>query len=459
MVPHSHHICRGQLVVKHEHSPAVLQVVRYGLPLVILIFYVSASWNFSYTPDSTFLSLRMAQDIVGAGTIGPMPAHPSGVPNPLWAFLMAFAALVNVDSILTAKVFSLFFSSMVVLLSYLLASELLRDRFLAFCAALAVATSGFLLQVAPSGSALPVALTVVLAGLFFMLRNEYLLSALMLGLGTLLFWQAAGAFVLLMADAWVNSTTARHRMRVIVVALLVYLLTVVPWLLFAALRSLPLLPWLTGLGDFPGLSLAHGAAIVIPAVIAAIASVGIVRRKQFNGLARESHVIVILWASWFLLCFALWGWDYFVFALPVIVIYAISSVYQFALAPRSETIYAQALFLTGLFILLHQLAFNQATKPVMAQTERDSEELVELAYWIKNGLPDEASVSAKRPELLAYYARRPVGLWDVGSSPSTEYVVGEDEDVWGYGVIHRASRLEEEELLPGAGRFAVWKKK
>jgi hypothetical protein len=446
-------------VVKQEYSPAVLQVVRFGLPLVILIFYVSASWNFSYTPDSTFLSLRMAQNIAGGSALEPMPAHLSGVPNPLWGFLMAVATLVNIEGILAAKIFSLFFSSLVVLLVYLLAVELLRDRVLAFCAALAVATSMFLLQVAPSGSALPVALTVVLAGLVFMLRNDYLLSALMLGLGTLLFWQAGGAFVLLLVDAWLNSTTPRHRGRVILVTSLVYFLTVVPWFLFAALRSCPPLPWLIGLGDFPGLSLATGAATAVPAVVAVVAAVGMIRRKDLDGLARESHVIVILWACWFLACSALWGWDFYLFTLPVVIIYALSGVQQRVLIPHSPAAYGQAMFLTGVLILLHQVAFTQSSKPVMAQTERDSEELVELAYWIKSGIPEESSVGARRPELLAYYAGRTVDLWNAGHGPSTEYLVSEDGDVWGYAVVHRASRLEEEALLPGAGRFAVWRKK
>jgi len=446
-------------VLKHDHNPAVLQVVRYGLPLVILIFYVSASWNYSYTPDSTFLSLRLARSFAAEGVLAPMPAHLYAAPNPLWSVFIALGSILNVDEILIAKIFSLFFSSLGVLLAYLLASEILRDRFLAFCSALAVATSGLVLQVAPAGSALPFAMTLMLAALFFMLRNDYLLSALLLGLGTLIFWQAAGGFLLLLLDAWLNSTTPRHRARVVLVSILLYACIVGPWLLFSALRSVPPLPWLAGLDDYPELSLATGVAAVIPTVVAAAAFLGMMRHRQFDGLTRQSHMIVILWACWFLACFAIWGWDFYLFALPVVIIYALSSVQQLSLMPRSAAAYAQALLLTGALILLHQLAFNHASRPVMAQTERNSEELMELAYWIKDGIPEEAAVSARRPELLAYYARRPIGFWNTIGRPSTEYVVSEEEDVWGYDVVHRASRLDADELLPGAGRFAVWRKK
>ncbi len=445
--------------MKHDHSPAVVQVVRYGLPLVILIFYISASWSFSYTPDSTFLSLRMARDLASEGVLESVPVHPVGTPNPLWASFLALATIGSIDGLLAAKIFSLFFTSVTVLLGYLLASEILRDRFLAFCAALAIATSGLLLQVAPSGSALPLALTLVLASLFFMLRNDYLVSALMLGLGTILFWQAAGCFLLLLLDAWLNSTTSRHRLRVTLFASLVYVGIMLPWLLFVALRAVPPLPWLVRLDDFPVQSPSTVAAAAIPAIVAVASAVGMTRRRHVDGLTRQSHFVVILWAIWFLICFGLWGWDFYLFALPVIIVYALTSVQQLAPTPRSTTVYVQALFLTGVVILLHQLAFSHAVKPVMAQTEADSEELVELAYWIKNGVPDQASISATRPELLAYYAGHPVGRWNPGDSPSTEYVVSDAEDVWGYAVVQRASRLEEDELVPGAGRFAVWRKK
>lgn len=446
-------------MVKHDDSPAVLQVVRYGLPLVILIFYVSASWNFSYTPDSTFLSLRMASSVAGGGMVEPMGVQPGGTPDPLWVFFLTLASMLNIDSLLAAKIFSLFFSSVMILLTYLLASELLRDRFLAFCAALAVATNGLVLQVAPGGSPVPLALTLVLAGLFFMLRNDYLVSAVVLGLGTIVCWQAAGAFLVLLLDAWMNSTTVRHRARVILFSILVYVGALLPWLVFASLRAVPPVPWLVGLDDFPEFSLVIGAAAIIPALIAAAAVVGVVKHKEFDGLARRTHIVVILWAVWFLICFAWWGWDFWLFALPVIIIYALSSAQQFAPMRRSGTMYMQALVLAGVVIFLHQFAFNHAVKPAMTETEMNSDELVELAYWIKNGVPEEASISAKRPELLAYYAGRPVGLWNPGKSQITEYLISEEEEVWGYSAVQRASRLEGDELIPGAGRFAVWRKK
>ena len=446
-------------MVKHDHNPAVLQVVRYGLPLVILIFYVSASWNFSYTPDSTYLSLRLARMIAAEGVLGTVPGHPCATPNPLWAYFVAVGTLLRVDGLLLAKIFSLFFSCLVVVLTYLLATEVLRDRFLAFCSALGVATSGLVLQVAPAGSALPLALTCVLAALFFMLRNDYLLAALMIGFASLLFWQAAGGFLLLLWDAWLNSTTPGRRVRVVLVTSLVYLATVLPWVLLAVLRSVPPLPWMVSLDDFPGLSPATGVATAIPALAAAAASVGILRREQVDGLTRQTHMIIVMWACWFAVCFAIWGWDFYLFVLPVVIIYAFSGTQQLSLSSRPASAYAQALFMGGVLILLHQLAFNNNVKPVMTQTEKDSEQLVELAYWIKNGVPDQDFVSANRPELLAYFAGRPIGLWEMGNRPSTEYVVSSEEDVWGYAVVHRASHLGEDGLLPGAGRFAVWKKR
>jgi hypothetical protein len=447
------------LVVKHDHNAAVVQVVRYGLPLVILIFYISASWSFSYTPDSTFLSLRLAKNIATGGTLETVPAHVYAVPNPFWALLIALGSMLNLDSLAVAKIFGLFFSCLAVMLTYLLASEILRDRFLAFCSALALATSGLLLQVAPAGSALPIALALMLAALFFMLRNDYLLSAFMLGIGTLIFWQSAGGFLLLLVDAWLNSRTSQHRVRVLVLSTLMYFCAVVPWLLYIAILSSPPLPWLMGLDDFPALSLASGIAVGLPALVAAVPAARTMRSVEFDGLTRQSHVLVILWTCWLLACAAIWGWDFYLFALPMIIVYALSGARQFALIPGSVSTYSQALLLTGVLILAHQMAFTYAVKPVMAQTRSDAEELVELAYWIKNGIPDDALISARYPERLAFYSGRPVEVWTTARRPITEYVVSELEELWGYEVVHRASRLEDDQLLPGAGRYAVWRKK
>jgi hypothetical protein len=445
-------------VVKLDNNPGVLQVVRYGLPLVILVFYISASWNFSYTPDSTFLSLRLARDMIGGGVPDPVPGHPYDACNPLWVLFLTFGSILNLDSLAVAKIFGLFFSSTAVLMAYLLAAEILRDRFLAFCSTLAFATSGLLLQVAPAGSALPFALSLMLAALFFMLRNDYLLSALMMGIGTLLYWQAAGGFLLLLLDAWLNATTPRGRARVLVLSTLVYLGAVVPWLLLVALRSLPPVPWLVGLDDFPGHSLLTVSAAAMPLAFGAAAAVGLVRRPGNEGLSRQSHMIVILWACWALVSFALWGWDFYLFALPVLIIYALSGAQQITLISRSTAVYVQGLILTGVLILAHQIAFTYAVKPVMEQTRTDTEERVELAYWIKNGVPEEAPISAVRPELLAYYSGRAVSMWDPSTRPVTEYVVSDAEDLWGYSVVHRASRFEDDQALQGEGRNAIWKK-
>ena len=79
----------------------------------------------------------------------------------------------------------------------------------------------------------------------------------------------------------------------------------------------------------------------------AAAVVGVVKHKEFDGLARQTHIVMILWAVWFLICFAWWGWDFWLFALPVIIIYALSSAQQFSPMPRSGTMYLQALVLAG----------------------------------------------------------------------------------------------------------------
>ena len=53
----------------------------------------------------------------------------------------------------------------------------------------------------------------------------------------------------------------------------------------------------------------------------------------------------------------------------------------------------------------------------MTHTEKDSEELVELAYWIKNGVSEQEYVSARRPDLLGYYCGTPDRALEDGGPP------------------------------------------
>ena len=100
---------------------------------------------------------------------------------------------------------------------------------------------------------------------------------------------------------------------------------------------------MVALDDFPDLSPATVVAAAIPALVAAAASVGMIAPEQGDGLTRQSHMIIVLWACWFLVCFAIWGWDFYMFVLPVVVIYALLQCATAFPGTAPASAYAQAL--------------------------------------------------------------------------------------------------------------------
>ena len=66
------------------------RIARYGLPLLVLIFYIHAARFLEYTPDHGFIVPTYAAGLInGVGLEGPSWAAGFGTPSPLWALLLA----------------------------------------------------------------------------------------------------------------------------------------------------------------------------------------------------------------------------------------------------------------------------------------------------------------------------------------------------------------------------------
>lgn len=409
-------------------------IARYGLPIVILIYYASASLNFGYTPDSTFLALQEARGILEGRA-----AHTDVAgrfAEPLWVAVLSLAGWMRLEYVLAAKVLGLLGASCSLLFVFLIANEFLLDRLLALCATLAVGVQWWLLQVGPSGSALNLLLLLSLACLFFLLRNEYILASFFAALSALVTWQAAFLIIMVMADAVINTIGTEHRRQLIVRLPVVFGCTILPWLVLSATSHLPVVPSLvpvTGLGFGSQWTFAFLAGLFLFASAGSLASV---RDRTFvrSGLAPW------LWIGW-LISAGTFGWKAsLALAMPLIVVYAFVALRRFASAAAPAHSYVLAVLLTGLLLVQSQVEYNMVTRKTIEISVDNSEQLTSIAFWLRSRIGEGDEVLAPQSGILAYYGHVPVRTSFIGAEQGPRFIVGDQESVSGYSLAYEPER-------------------
>jgi len=437
----------------------VLQIVRYGLPLTILIFYVTASQSIEYAPESTFEHLRYAGDLLqGRGLAGPGWAGVGGTPSPLWVLFISGGGVLGLDLLLTARIFSLFFSCLVLLLTFLIAVELLSGRIVALCATLVVGVEAWLLQVAPSGGAGAIGLVLSLAALFFHLRGERILPVIFAGLCTLVCWQAIALFGFLLLHRVLFAPPGRGSLRMGVGPLFVYATLLLPWLAVGTLTGAGLLPLFIG----------ETAAISLPGMIAwilllTLATVGVVSQGIAGGgfrLFLETHGVTVAWMLWLLMLGLGSSWELLLLAYPVVVVYSFLGLRHLLRGLYAGEAPSFSLFVaTALLMLANQTEYHLTVKPTMARSVSMVNELAAVAGWMRTETTAETSVQSDRPWTLSYLSRREVEpLPGGGSRRAVDLIVTTEKEIGGFTEVYRPALELLRDGRGGGGRYAVWKR-
>jgi hypothetical protein len=430
----------------------IINITRYGLPLVIGIFYLTASLGFEFTADS---AMQMASVV----KLGFASSIADGYASPQWQFLLMLGGWFHLDPLLTSKVLSLVFSCLVVFASYFVANEILRDRLIAFCVSLVLAMQGWLLQIAPSGSALSMAIALTLTALFFMLRNEYVVAPFLLGLCTLVYWQTAFLLIPLCVDIWINSVSKRRASKVMLSGCLVYLSALMPFGLYAWINNVAAIPVLFRIVELPALSLLAVAVLVFLGTLGVAGFVFSLLMAETRLESVRTNVGTLL----FMIVLAFSGWilhlDVWYAAIPFIVVYAFFGLAEMLKRMAKERLLYSAVFvLTGLLLILFQMDYYRGNKPSMAAAISQTTELRIAAEWIKMRTSSGQRVCAERPGVLEYYSERPVAPLNPADSLGADFVITSQRDVTGYEVAFQP------EVMPDPASVhlqhsAVWRRK
>jgi hypothetical protein len=436
----------------------IIQIVRYGLPLTVLVFYLTASRSFEYAPESTFVHLWYAAEFLqGGGLAGPGWAGFGGTPSPLWVLFISGGGGLGLDLILTARIFSLFFSCLSLLLVFLIAVELLSSRIMALCVTLVVALDPGLLQVAPSGGAGGIGLVLSLAAVFFHLRNEGFLSVVLAGLCTLVCWQAVLLFLPLVLHRLLLAPPGRRSLRMGVRPILVYSLVILPWVTIGILLGAKVLP--ISVGETAGMSLPDMVAWIL---LLALASGGIVSEGIAGGGFRgfmAAHGVPVSWMVWLLAVGFAGSPELHLLAYPIVVVYAFLGLRQLVRTVYGgEAPHAPLFVATALFMLTNQTGYHLYAKPNIERSVATANTLAAIAGWIRTETSPETTVESERPWTLSYLSERRVEPHLGNPTGAVDLVVTSRNEVDGFTEVYRPALEMLREGKGGGGRFAAWKR-
>ncbi len=420
----------------------ITRIIRYGIPAVVGVYYINVYFFFDFTPDSTFLAQQYFTGITS-------PA-PWASPEPVWMFLSQIGSMLGLDTLLVMKVLSLLSCCCVILFSFLLGTEIIGDRFVALCVSFSLAVQSWMLHLGPSGSALPLALALMLVSLFFLFRNEYLLASIFSGVASLLLWQAGLLVGIILFDVFINSRDARRAARVAISILLVLFGMVVPWLLYAWNTDTGFVPSIVGFEAWPE----SGFLFFVPIGLLVFTGFGSLFPLERSRQEVLKFIPLHLWIGLFLVTGAsTQSVDLYYLILPAVLILGFHGLRKFLeQGGRQRSIMAFSLLLTAVIVLFNQIQFFRYGNEYIRDTITQNKELEEIGVWLKVHMVDE-SISTQRNGIIGYYAHTPVQ--QEGGNPTTHYVVTDQRDLRGYTRIF--SPASANEIASGISYFALWK--
>lgn len=415
-----------------EH-PFVRHLARYGVPALILVFYVTASQHFDYTPDSTYATLNALR----ATNI-----------DSLWTALLALATIVKVDVLLAAKVFSLVFSCFAILFSYLIAHEVLHDHLFAMCVALSISMQAWLIQLAPTGSGLCCTLFLSLATIFFLLRNEYIIAAAFAGVTALVAWQTVGLLFVVLVDAYINSMNKNRAMKIIVSIVLVFVGVVLPGVLYGVYVGRSVVPTLEILSIVPTFSLQVSFEILL---LVGAMFVGVALLLTRDRLALNSHIAVLLWIA--LASFS--HRQMFALTVPLMIVYIFFVVQKLLHTFGKQNVaHVVAVLIATLILAYNQFLAIPAAKTTMTIAIAQADELKGAAGWLRTNIKDDELIAAppSYEGLVQFYSERNIGETD------SRFVVSNIINVAGYEIAFDPANVDG--TIPGnSAHYKVWRRK
>lgn len=415
-----------------EH-PSFRTLARYGVPAAILLYYLSVAQRLEYTPQSTFASLNRLSE--------------TGVDS-LWTALLSLAQSFDIETLLAAKVLGLLFTCCAILVTHLVAYEVLADHLSAFCATLGMAMQAWLLQLGASGSGLSLLVFVSLAAIFFMLRNDYLLATLCAGFGCLVAWQAVALVFVLLLDVYVNSLDKRRALKLVASVMMIFGSIVLPWVLYSIYTGGAIIPDEASRTEVPTLTLEmiFGSVLLIGLMFVGVVLLAMRQRESLR-----TQTAVILWT----VSVSFLNRILLVLALPLIIVYgflALRTVVRVLGAVRALP--SATVLLAAAILAYNQFVAWPTLEAGMAAGAAQTLELKSVGMWLKANVQagERVFVPASGRDVVGYF----YGVFD--GDETAPFIVSREREVRGCEVAYDPA-AHDPDVISGSDHYKVWRRR
>ena len=407
-------------------SPWRGALVRFGLAIIVALFYVTIVLHYSYTPDDTYIYLQYAKNLASGGGFAFNPGIPSyGVTGPLWVLLIAAGAKAGLDPFIVAKTFDILFASLSIVVVYTLSVSLMRDRIYALAAALIFSFDAFFLRWSASGMETSFAVILVLLAVKYAYLGDFHIAAFVTGLLTLVRPEGALLFIVLLIDNTARAFLLGKDWRKFWIEFVVYGLVVAPWLVYSYVEFGSMVPNTQLAKSAAQWSLAAAfssawdsvvslcSTQLLPLLVLAVGISFMIYKHGFGKVVRAFWPIV--WVLVLLFGYAVLNVQvvsrYLVPAIPLIIIFAVWCLKQlegwFGLSTRKTLLVLG--ILTSVTIVQNQILYRIVVVPHMDSFSRGMEKGIKpLAEWLRDNSPRTSSVLTPDVGLLGYVANRRV---------------------------------------------------
>jgi uncharacterized membrane protein len=409
---------------EEQLSPLWSLAVKYGVAVVVLVFCIMVVMHYQYTPDDTYIYLQYAKNIANGDGFSFNVGTPSyGVTGPLWALLIAAGIALHLDPYVVAKTLDLFFACTAILVLYHVAFQVLGDKRHAVLAATVFAFDSWFLRWTASGMESSFAVLLVLLCMLYVYRNDYALASLVCGVLSLVRPEGALLFVIILLSRLISATDHRVAFRSMLLSVGLYLVVVLPWILFSSVHFGTIVPNTVAAKSTAGMSFSEYAFVATAIIkilgstqalcgIALVAGLLLVLRTHgWKGFLpdRVAFLWILLLPFGYLVMNVQVVSRYLLLVSPLIVIYGLWGVQKVGerVGLSDRTALRSIVYLVIASIGINQYLYRSTVVPHMnAFVEGMNTSLKPIAYWLREHTPEQTTVLTPDVGLVGYISGR-----------------------------------------------------